>query len=206
MRNSGLTLILLLLIAISCVIDPAFAKNADPDQISYSDVLMPNSGGCDAGRRATLQGLGTLKDDPLALKYLDGTEQVSTDSAALINSNSKWSEWNQKVDSAISKSFSNLEERVAADDKLVVAKALFNITDQGKIKIVYLSNYSLNPKFESMIRKALESLEGNPVLRFPESTDKKVIVKSGRFIQNFGISKLDERARFGIAEPRPIIR
>lgn len=198
---------------------PPFAQKQDPyvsshcfntgndlDYIPNNDVLMPDSRGCDAGRRMTLKGLGTLKAEPLALKYLENTEQMSNDTAALINSSSKWSEWNQNVDSAINKSFSNLEERVSANDKLVVAKATFSIKNDGEIEVIYLGNYSLIPKFESMIRKAVMSLNGNPVLRFPEPANVNAIVKSGRFIQNFGISKLDERARSSLAGPRPVIR
>lgn len=58
----------------------------------------------------------------------------------------------------------------------------FSVTADRKIKDVKISSSSGYPKFDEMIKKSIESLEGKRLLEFPEGTHRADVYLAGRLV------------------------
>lgn len=115
---------------------------------------------------------GDPTGNPLVLRY-----QVNHSESDL------WKDWQTRVAKEINSKFSKNSERADMDDRLLVVATTFTVNSDGKI-----SDISFKPfcpaDFRLMIVKTLQSLEGSPVLQFPEK--KESIILGGKFSQNYG--------------------
>lgn len=119
-----------------------------------------------------VQNTGDPTGNPLVLRY-----QVTPSKSDV------WKDWQTQVAEEINSEFSKISERVDVDDRLLVVAATFTVHSDGKI-----SDVSFKPfcpaDFRAMIMKTLKSVEGSPVLQFPDK--KESIVLGGKFSQNYG--------------------
>lgn len=177
------------------------AQAAPEDQPRYPDmdqVLVPGPPhGCITGRLTLLQNLGDLNGIPLELKYLDNSATIQER-----NVSPTWEEWHKRFAIELNKAFSAQKERVEAQDKLVATETSYVVTQDGKIREIKVSNFCPSSKFRSMIIKTLESLDGNPALQFPSGAKLDAMPKSGRFMQNYGLSIIEKARSSQKTEPR----
>lgn len=149
-------------------------------------------GMCNSSRLLMLGNMGDLSNPSLQLSYIDAIGNLNYPSKPRDEvdetTETAWIKWNNKVASEVNKAFSSLNERVEAQDKLVVSKASYVVTKDGKIQDISVSEVCPSDKFRSMIVSSLESLNGNASLKFPPGASWKTVQKTGRFVQNYGPS------------------
>lgn len=163
--------------------------------------------GCSVGLRRLIDGIGDNTGQPLTLDYNDTNIAVSPTS----KTQTDWRTWNDAVVLKIKQNLEHNSERVAADDKLVVARVRFEIRNGKTLRILSIENPSGFKGFEQIIKNSLTALNGDPVLKLPPTVKSRTFVlKTGRFSQNYGprfIKHHDEEARSGQqSASRPILK
>ena len=178
----------------------SLAKRATFRQFVYLAPLKKGSL-CATGRSEIAEGLGDIPGPALALCFVDDSEDKFINSISdRLSTVDGWRHWNRNLSNRLNELLLKINERIDADDKLAIARVRFVVTNNGHIEKLLISNYAGDPKFDSLIRKAVEELEGDPKLHFPDKSRTSAVVKTGRFVQNFGESLLQKK---GGAQTKP---
>ena len=161
---------------------PQFGIAPDRSDVLYSE---PDLSRCGFAYSELFRGMGDISGQPLELRYQD----------SLVNeSSAEWNDWHKRVAEAIDDKFA-AGPTIDAKGKLVVCRASYVITEDGKISSIELDCASPSQPFNEMVKGILASISENPVLKYPEDSISKPIRKSGRFSQNYGSEIISRKRR-----------
>ena len=98
-----------------------------------------------------------------------------------------WDQWHRAVAEEIFRRFDGLAQRAFAQSRPLACRVAYTVTNTGIITNVRMIQKSPNIVFNSMLLMVLKSMNGNPILSFPQGSRRQFVEKTGTFSRNFGI-------------------
>lgn len=95
-----------------------------------------------------------------------------------------WDMWHKRVAQAIYVKYDKLVKMGFKRSRPLAARAVYTVTRDGRIINVKLVQRSNNLFFNTMIFGVLKSMNGSPILAFPQGSRRMVVEKTGRFLWN----------------------
>lgn len=95
-----------------------------------------------------------------------------------------WDEWHKRVAESIYLKYANLAKVAFKRSQPLTARVSYTVTRNGQITNVQLVQRSPNLIFNTMIFGVLKSMNGNPILAFPQGSRRMTVDKTGTFLWN----------------------
>ena len=95
-----------------------------------------------------------------------------------------WDMWHKRVAEAIYVKYDRLVKMGFSKSRPLAARARYTVTRDGRIINVKLIQKSNNFLYNTMIFGVLKSMNGSPILAYPQGSRRMVVEKTGRFLWN----------------------
>jgi hypothetical protein len=97
-----------------------------------------------------------------------------------------WKQWHQRVAKAIFVRFQHFADTQFRGSKALTAVAAYSVTRDGKIVNARLTTKNPDSRYDTLVLTAVTSLNGSPVLEFPNGSQRASVDKVGTFNHNDG--------------------
>lgn len=96
-----------------------------------------------------------------------------------------WDQWHKRVAESIYVKYNGLARVAFKRSRPLAARVAYTVTRNGQITNVRLIQRSPNLIFNTMIFGVLKSMNGNPILTFPQGSQRMTVEKTGTFLWNY---------------------
>lgn len=130
-------------------------------------------------------------------KILNVTPDTKVESVAIESAETKaaWDDWHRRVALQVFARYSSMVAAEFKDSKPLFAQASYLVAKDNQIVEARIVHSSGNVRFDTLVVTAINSLNGNSILKFPVDAPPNSVKKSATFTMNAGM-----RGDFG---PRP---
>lgn len=98
-----------------------------------------------------------------------------------------WDEWHRRVAGAIYSRFNGLATTAFKQSVPMSCEVAYTVTKDRQIKNIQLLQKSPNIVFNTMVFGVVKSMNGDPLLTFPNGTARQTVDKSGTFLWNYKV-------------------
>lgn len=96
-----------------------------------------------------------------------------------------WDQWHKRVAESIYVKYNGLARVAFKRSRPLAARVAYTVSRNGQITNVRLIQRSPNLIFNTMIFGVLKSMNGNPILAFPQGSQRMSVEKTGTFLWNY---------------------
>lgn len=97
-----------------------------------------------------------------------------------------WDIWHRRVAEAIFIKVSTLAGVALKRSQPLVAQVSYAVARDGRVGNIRLNQRSSNPIYNAMIVTAIQSMQGSPLLQYPQGSRRMMVEKQGTFQHNCG--------------------
>ncbi len=98
-----------------------------------------------------------------------------------------WDEWHKRVAGTIYSRFNGLATTAFKQSMPMSCEVAYTVTKDRQITNIQLLQKSPNIVFNTMVFGVVKSMNGSPILAFPQGTARQTVDKSGTFLWNFKV-------------------
>ncbi len=98
-----------------------------------------------------------------------------------------WDQWHKRVAGAIYSRFNGLATTAFKQSKPMACEVAYTVTRDRKIQNIQLIQKSPNIVFNTMVYGVVKSMNGDPLLDFPQGSARQTVDKSGTFLWNYKV-------------------
>jgi len=98
-----------------------------------------------------------------------------------------WDQWHKRVAGAIYSRFNGLATTAFKQSQPMACEVAYTVTRDRKIQNIQLIQKSPNIVFNTMVYGVVKSMNGDPMLDFPQGSARQTVDKSGTFLWNYKV-------------------
>ncbi len=98
-----------------------------------------------------------------------------------------WDQWHKRVAGAIYSRFNGLATTAFKQSQPMACEVAYTVTRDRKIQNIQLIQKSPNIVFNTMVYGVVKSMNGDPLLDFPQGSARQTVDKSGTFLWNYKV-------------------